>query len=384
MQPKVSLIRCQSYEESAVDQAVENAFHQIGGITQYIKAGQRVLLKPNLVLGSHPDSAVCTHPSILKAVVHLVQKVGAFPVIGDSPGGPFTAAWVRPMYRKAGWLTVAEETGAEINMDFTDSFVSIPNGVAIKGVELGNYISSVDTIITLPKLKTHGLMHFTGATKILFGAIPGTAKLAYHAKFPNRDRFAEMLIDILCYIRPTLTLMDAIIGMDGTGPTAGDPYPIGAILVSSDSVAMDIVTAKLVHLDLDDIPPIQAAIRRGLTSGNLHDIDISGESLADFDTLDFRPPGTQAKKRTFLTGLGRNLRNIAKDSIVAAPYATEACIACGICERSCPVQAITIPNDRAFMNLDKCIRCYCCHEFCPQRAIELKKPFLGRLMRQWR
>ena len=384
MQPKVSLVRCQTYEEYTVERAVRSAIELIGGIQSIVKPGQKVLLKPNLVLGSAPETAVCTHPSILQAMVHLVTEAGAHPIIGDSPGGPFTAAWVRPMYRKAGWQAVAEQTAATLNMDFTDAYVSITDGIAIKGVELGSYITSADVVITLPKLKTHGLMYLTGATKILFGAVPGTLKLAYHAKFPDRYQFAEMLIDLLGYIKPALSLMDAVEGMDGAGPTAGSPFPIGAILASRDSASLDVVAASLVNMDLQDIPPIQAAVRRGLTSGQIDDIEIVGEDLEVFHIAGFRSPDTHADRRSIRILLGRHLRTIANDSLVASPQASEACIACGICARSCPVQAISIPDDRAIMDLKKCIRCYCCHELCPQRAIELKMPLLGRLLKQWR
>ena len=297
MQPTVSLIQCHTYEQDIVENAVRTAIDKIGGISTYVSAGQKVLIKPNLVLGSQPDSAVCTHPSVLKAMIHLVQEAGAHPIIGDSPGGPFTTAWVRPMYRKSGWQAVADETGAELNMDFTDSHVSLPDGIAIKGIELGNYVTSADVIITLPKLKTHGLMQLTGATKILFGAIPGTNKLAYHAKFPDRDRFAEMLIDIFSYLKPSLCLMDAIIAMDGAGPTAGEPFPVGALLASTDSVAIDIVAADLVHLALGDIPTIQAAINRHLSTGKLNDIRILGESPDSFNIKGFRPPGTHNSQK---------------------------------------------------------------------------------------
>jgi ferredoxin len=269
-------------------------------------------------------------------------------------------------------------------MDFSDSHVSVPDGKMVKGLELATYITSADVVITLPKLKTHSLMYLTGATKILFGAVPGTLKLAYHAKFPDRIQFSDMLIDILSYIQPALSLMDAVEGMDGAGPTAGSPFPIGAILASTDSVALDIVAARLVKMDIEDIPTIQAALRRGMTNGQIEDILIVGEKLQAFHINGFRSPETRADKKSLRTLLGRHLRTFAKDSMVAAPFATDACTACGICSRSCPVQAISIPDDRAIMDLKECIRCYCCHEFCPQRAIELKMPLLGRMLGQWR
>jgi len=378
MKPKVSLIQCKTYAEAAVFDAVKQAIDQVGGITAFVQPEQRVLLKLNLLRASEPNEAICTHPAVVKALVRLVQSAGGIPIIGDSPGGPFTTSMMRSVYKKSGMWTVAEQTGAELNWDFAKTQLSHPDGHLVKRLDVGTYVTTADVVISLAKLKTHGFMQFTGATKILFGVIPGTLKLGYHAKFPERERFGDMLIDIVTLIRPALSLMDGIVGMDGEGPSAGDPFEIGALLASTDAMALDVVAANLVGMDVHSIYPLQAAIERHLTTGDVADIDILGASRSDFAIQGFRVPETHAGSVS--GGLFNMLAGVIKSQMFAAPRSNDKCIGCGICARSCPVQAITIVEKRAQMDLKKCIRCYCCHEMCPERAIDLRKPWLGRLL----
>lgn len=382
--PTVSLIRCTSYNEAEVEAALRRAVDGVGGMARYVQPGQRVLLKVNLLRAASPDAAITTHPAVVKALVRLVQEAGGRPVIGDSPGGPFIRPWVATVYRTCGMTRVAEETGAELNWDFGETRLAHPNGHLIKSLEVGTFVTGADVVINVPKLKTHNFMYFTGATKNLFGVIPGAIKVGYHSKLPGREAFADMLIDILTLIRPALTVMDAVVGMDGAGPSAGDPFPVGALLAGDDGIALDVVAASLVGLEVQRVYPLNAAIRRGLTTGKLSDIKRVGDAWADWAITGFRPPETGR-----VEGRGPAwLRRLVNRAFVPAPVATERCITCGVCVRNCPVEAITLVPvraadgqtvKRAVMDMDTCIRCYCCHELCPERAITLKKSWLGRL-----
>ncbi len=377
MKSQVSLVRCATYEDPLVYDMVRQAVDLVGGMEQYVKPGQRVLLKVNLLRASEPGDAICTHPTVVNAVARLVKEAGATPLIGDSPGGPFVAPWLRSVYQRSGMVDVAEAIGAELNWDFDSMEVAHPEGHLVKRFELGTFVTNADVVIALPKLKTHSFMYLTGATKILFGAIPGTAKMGYHSRFPQPERFGDMLIDLLTLIRPALSIMDAVVAMDGEGPSAGDPFAVGALLASTDAIAMDLVAAELVGLDVRRIYPLQAAVAQGLTTGQVADVDILGESLDKVRVQGFRPPEVRQVSAGWLVKI---MGNLIRNWLVAAPHSTDRCIGCGICERNCPVKAITIVDKRAQMDLKTCIRCYCCHEMCPERAIELRKPWLGRLL----
>ena len=374
---QVALVQCDDYELDRVRTAVRRSVELAGGMKSFVQPGQRVLVKPNLLMASAPEEAVTTHPAVVQAVVELAQEVGGHVMIGDSPGGPFTRGRLRSAYRESGYTEVAERTGAELNYQI-DGAVRLPHedGHLLKLVDVAAYATQADVIISLPKLKTHSLMHFTGATKNMFGVVPGVTKAGYHAKLQSIDHFAHMLIDVLTLVRPALTIMDGIVGMDGNGPSGGDPFPCHVLLASRDGIALDEVAVRLVGFDPQRIPPLRAAIERGLISGRREDVELLGD---DFDALKvngFRPAATGGNMR----GLPSFLRNLLSRSLVATPKATAACTGCGDCERMCPVEAITIMDGRACMDLETCIRCYCCHEVCPERAIELRRPWLSRLV----
>jgi len=378
MAPKVSIVKCDSYEESLVESSVSEALASLGGIGKYVKKGDKVLLKINLLSASTPEKAITTHPSIVKAMVKQVQSAGGIPIIGDSPGGPFTHGMLESAYKKSGMSGVAQETGAILNYNTESKQVSNPNGRLVKKLDIISLLDEVDVVISLPKLKTHMLTKFTGATKILFGVVPGLTKPAYHLKYAEIDLFCDMLLDILEYVKPAFSLMDGVVGIEGDGPGAsGTPKHAGIILASENSVALDVVAISIIGMKADEVPILKRAIARGLTTGNISDIDVIGEK-ADDVKIKFRQPATGKGITKVLSNNG--VRSLLMRFTLPYPSVTSKCVRCGICKQNCPAGAITITG-KAHMNMGKCIRCYCCHELCPCKAIELKSHFgwLGRL-----
>jgi len=370
MPSTVSVTRCATYDEGKVDEAVKKALSHLGGIGKYVKKGDRVLLKPNLLSASSPDKAITTHPQILKAMVKQVQSAGGTAIIADSPGGPFNRKMLESCYEKSGWKAVADETGATLNYNTGARQVSYPDGKLLKRIDVMALLGEVDVVITLPKMKTHTLTHITGATKILFGIVPGLIKPAYHLKFSEPERFCDMLLDILAYVKPSLTVMDGIVGIEGDGPGAqGKVKNAGVILASQDSVALDVVACHIMDMRPQDVIILRRAMERGLTSGRLSDIEVVGARVDDVKTRFEPPSGAKGMIGTLLSS--KLLKRVMLKMWVPYPQANMNCVRCGICMQNCPAQAITI-TDRARMDLKKCIRCYCCHELCPHKAVDLK------------
>ena len=403
----VTLVKCEDYDPAGVEEAVRQSMELLGGMGQFVHRGQRVLLKPNLCRPTAPDTAATTHPAVVRAVSMLVLEEGATPVIAESPGGAFSERILRRLYDKTGIAAVAEETGAELNFDVGAVQVSHPDARLLHMLDIITVATEVDAIISLPKLKTHNLTRITGATKNLFGLVPGITKIGYHNKLQDAERFSAGLIDILTYARPVLTVMDSVVAMHGNGPSGGDPFPLGAVIASRNAVAVDVIAAELVGMDPMSILPVRIAVEQGLCSRSTSEIRVLGEALEGMRVRGFRPgtatvmdPGLVPRSLLRLVTPLIRARSVSGESggalgvsafpawirpwvtrqMLPTPVAGPDCTGCGFCSDHCPVDAITIIDRRARMDAGKCIRCYCCHELCPHLAVELRRPLLGRLL----
>jgi uncharacterized protein (DUF362 family)/Pyruvate/2-oxoacid:ferredoxin oxidoreductase delta subunit len=311
-------------------------------------------------------------------VVKLAQEAGGRVLIADNPFviPPTQRSW-QSFYERIGLAAVAAETGAQLNMSIIPQQRPHPDGELVKIVDTSSFFTDADVVISVPRLKTHGLMRFTGAVKNLFGTVPGTTKAGYHVKLQTVDRFAEMLLDLVSFCRPALTVMDAVVGMDGDGPSAGDPYPTGMILASTDPVALDVAGISLVGYEPTSVPTVAGAVRRGWTTGRASDLDLVGGGLDALQVNGFRMP---SGGRSTMDLLPPFLQRLGTRWLVASPHITARCIGCGLCVETCPVQTIAQEEEKARIELVGCIRCYCCHEGCPEQAIELRHPWPERML----
>ena len=359
--------------------ALRELLQPFGGMQGIVKPGQKVLLKVNLLAPARPEQAVTTHPELLRGVIRLVKEAGGLPLIGDGPGVGDTLTNMKA----CGMSQVAEEEGAAIlNFQETEVFEDLNNRVG-KRVALTRHLRDCPVLITLPKLKTHVQMAFTGAIKNQFGLIPGSAKGQYHFRFQNRDHLADLMIDINRLAKPALAIMDGIVAMEGQGPSGGQARQLGALLVSTDLAAIDVVACHLIGLDPDRNPLNLAARRADFGATRLEDIQLYGTPLESLRIPDFQLVRTPANIMRILP-LPASLLRWLRRQIAARPHIRrDLCIRCHRCSRGCPVSPSAIDPDRApgkEINDASCIRCYCCHEFCPVKAIELKKSCLGQLL----
>ncbi len=378
MDNTVTLVHCTEYGLEQIEAAVRRSVELLGGMGRFVKPGQRVLVKPNMLSASDPARAVVTHPTVVRAVVKLAQEAGGRVLVADNPFVPplTRGAWERT-YERIGLAAVAAETGAELNTQLIPQQRAHPDGLLIKLVDTTSFLTESDVVISVPKLKTHSFMRFTGAVKNLFGTVPGTIKAGYHVKLQTVDRFADMLLDLASFVRPALTVMDAVVGMDGDGPSAGQPFPIGAILAGPDPVAVDVAALSLVGHDPISVPVVAKAAARGWTTGRAGDLSLLGDNLAALRVTGFHLPPGGRSEMDLVPGF---LLPLATRLLVASPHVTERCTGCGVCIANCPVQTIAHVGNRAQILLPDCIRCYCCHEGCPEHAIELRQSWLGRTL----
>jgi len=378
---EVSINKCDSYDDQMVRKAIEASVAPLGGLESVIADADRVLLKLNLLSAKSPEAAVTTHPAIVKAAVELVQELGATPVVGDSPGGGSTAASYKALLEKTGIQEVVDDTGCQlVRFDEAKLEFASQKAKTFKKLTLAKAVTEADVIIGLPKLKTHNLTYYTGAVKLLYGYIPGMFKTEYHLHTARDiNTFADLLLDLHEMYPPAITVMDAIVGMEGAGPSNGNPRKIGLVLASKSCTALDYVAVTIAGFDPMSVPTVRLAQERGAGPARLEDIRILGEQVQPLVMEDF--------KKTLTTSLSRAppfLINSLKRFIAAKPVVDASnCKRCGECVKACPPKAIAFTKARGpGINYSKCIRCYCCQELCPEGAITVSTPLVRRLLKR--
>ncbi len=383
MDNTVYIVACKDYEQ--IQARLTELMDLMGGMPLFARSGEKIVLKVNLLREARPEAAVTTHPSVVAAVAHLAKKEGATPIIADSPGGGYryNAKTLDEIYRTCGMHQAAREAEIEVNWDTTARPVSYAEGQLTKHFDIIAPVYEAQAVFNLCKMKTHVFTGMTGAVKNIFGVIPGLSKPGYHAKLNNVQRFAGMLLDLAAYISPRLTIMDAVVAMEGDGPGAGDPRPVGLLLGSKNPLALDVVAGEIMNLDRTRNPILVEAERRGLSPIRIEDIEIIGADLNKVSVPDFKQPQTSARRFGLDPGpwYQRMIEPMFKNAFTVRPRVMwHRCIACGTCIEGCPVEAISFVKERAFIDDDKCIRCYCCHEVCPEEAIALHKSWLYQLL----
>lgn len=375
---------CPDYGQA--EEAIRALVEQMGGMGRFVRPGERIVLKANLLRAAPPESAICTHPAVVEAVAKLVKEAGGTPVICDSPGGALhKEAVLRNLYEKTGMAAAAAAAGAELSMDSSTRTVSLPEGRVLRQAEIITPVAEADGVIDLCKMKTHVLMSMTGAVKNLFGVIPGLSKVGYHATHPDHETFADVLLDLTGYVKPRLSLMDGILAMEGDGPgSSGTPRQVGLLLAAANPLALDTAAGAIMNLPRQDNPVLLAAERRGLTPCRMEDVELIGGTVEELRMADYKfPASTKSNLMDFLGPLARPAERLCKKALSQTPRIDGAkCVGCGICAKSCPGQAIamTAPGKKARISQKACIHCYCCHELCPQKAVELHQSWLGRLL----
>lgn len=375
----VALVGCSNYTQAEVDAAVRRSFDLLGGLAQWVRPGMKVAIKANLLMKKKPEGFTTTHPSVIEAVAKQVKALGATAIIGDSPGGPFTAQMVRGVYRVCGMEQAAQNAGAVLNEDFEQTEVFNQQAVLLKQMQLCRYLTEVDAVIDCAKLKTHGLTRYTGAVKNLFGCIPGTVKVETHFRMPALRDFSQMLVDLCETVKPVVSLIDAVEAMEGDGPSGGDKRELRCLIASASPYAADIVGGRLMGLAPEDVCTTQRAMERGLIDPA--QVEVRGEAIERFAVTDYAVPEVSEGK-SLPRMAPRCVMGLLEKWMRPKPVFTrDRCVGCGDCCRSCPPHAITMQKGRPQADLDKCIRCFCCQELCPAQAIRIKRNKLLKWMR---
>jgi len=271
----VALVRCEDYDPARVAGAVGRQFELLGGLDQFIQRGDTVLLKPNFIAPrSHHHSAAQTHPAVILAVAKLLKDYGAKPFVADSPAWTNAAICARVL----GLTEPLRRLGVPIRQLGAPRKCRLgPSGPKIG---LSSLALDADAIINLPKLKTHQQMVATFAVKNMFGCVSGKHKALWHFRQGNSDgEFAGLLVGVCQYLQPALTIIDGIVAMHGPGPIRGKSKSLGWLIGGVDPIACEMVCCRLIGIEPDQLPIVQAARQAGFGCSDLGRIEIVGAAL---------------------------------------------------------------------------------------------------------
>ncbi|MDR2709560.1 MAG: DUF362 domain-containing protein [Elusimicrobiota bacterium] len=371
MPKKISILKCEDYNEA--NDKIEQAIELLGSISTFIKSGEKILLKPNLLAARSPEEAITTHPEIVRAAIRLVKKAGATPIVGDSPGGYLRD--MKNLWRQTGMRDVCEQENVELVSFEAVGARSVDIGDKnIRSVTFSNAVLDCNGIINLPKLKTHSLMSFTCGVKNLYGTIPGLLKVEYHKHTSKTDEFSALLANIYKFLasKIRLTIVDAVLAMDGNGPSGGNVKKLGFISASPNTPEQDAYLLGLLGYDFT-----RHSLFKKL---NIKKRDVQRAEILpapnEIKIDNFKFPKTRIldKCPKFL------VKFLGKFLWIKPEINDRICRRCMICGNTCPVRAIYV-NRNNCLEVDKkrCISCFCCHEMCPYNAITFKKSFLAKL-----
>tara|TARA_Y100000310_G_scaffold327605_1_gene394226 strand:- start:17 stop:1171 length:1155 start_codon:yes stop_codon:yes gene_type:complete len=377
MKTKVSIVKCEDYDEERVFNAVKKAIDDIG--FKFIEKS-KVLIKPNVLSQHKSEDSITTHPSLVDAVCNILKGRGCEIIIGESSGFYMDGGTQRGL-ELSGIDGVAKKYNAKL-IPFEEAEIrkiNDPDAKVLKEINLAKPVFEVDLVINMPKLKTHGLMRYTGAVKNLLGTMPGGLKQKCHLIAKDEDDFGNLLLDIYRHIKPQLNIMDGVIGLEGEGPgSAGIPKETGLILASKNAIALDIVAEQIIGFKPEDVTTTKYAIERGLFS-SFDDVEIVGE----FVKVDYKKP---KNINSLLPGFLKTF--VFRSAIVYPEIEIGRCKNCMVCVNVCPVKTIKVKEQDSekivYVDKKNCISCYCCHELCPHNAIDLKSSRFISILRKAR
>ena len=301
----VSLKKCRDYRTERIRQVLESHFSLLGGADKFISRGDVVLLKPNFIVPRPSHTAVQTDGAIILELAKMLKDRGARPFVADSPAWSDTFECVRVL----GIADALKKIGVEVKS------LDKPRPCRIGDTTVG--ISSValeaDRIINLPKLKAHQQLGATIAVKNMFGCVSGKAKAMWHfRKGGDASEFCDLLIGIYKLLAPVVTIIDAVVAMEGAGPINGSPKKLGWIIASSDPVAAEIVVCKLIDFEADGLPIIRRAKQIGFGCSDIQQIEIVGDNYSDGICYDFE----RAPQVPLRFTLPRVVRSVSKQLLI--------------------------------------------------------------------
>ncbi len=367
---RVSVVECSSYEQSQVNAAVKETLRSLD---YRFHENETILIKPNIMSQNRPEQHSITHYSIIDAICGMCRERHCRIIIGDSIAF-YQKGLTRKAFNTSKLAYLADKYDAVLAPFEEEPLRRVrAKRPGASDLFIPEIIFEVDRVVNVPKLKTHGGLRLSGALKNMFGCLPGGQKQRLHMSTRNNYELSDIFLDINLMVKPDLTIMDAVVSLDG-GPSAiGKPVKTSAILASRNAAAVDVAACRIIGYSPEDISTLLCARQRKIID-SFKEIEVLG---------DIKP----AIFHGIITG--EELPKKEDSIFVRHTYVDPAinwnrCTNCGWCILACPADAIAPAGDAPEILMEKCCRCYYCFSFCPEKAIGVQSSLMNKLLRAGR
>ena len=370
----VGIARCIDYESQSVQKAVSLAVERAGGIPS--RDWNDVLLKANLLAPRRPEDAVTTHPEVLRGVACALRRENPNVSlhIADNPGYVHASGFPR-LLDVTGVGAMAAKEGITVGPLSEKGYAESKGAFKVlNSPRVASRYREASFCVNVAKMKTHVETEITGCIKNIFGiADTQTRKKAHQS--PSKRHLADAVVDLFEVRRPEFHVLDAVVAMEGNGPSHGTPRSVGWVLAGDNALAIDIAAAFIMgYRNPMEIPLLKAAADRLGGPFSVAEIDLVGAQWDELTVTDFKKSsGGLRLLPTFLRGLAHGLVSL-KPRLDASK-----CISCNICRDVCPVDAISM-HPLPEINSKTCVACLCCHEMCPTGAMGVRENWLARML----
>lgn len=368
---KVVVKTCKEYNHQLITATLADAFGLLGGLSQYIRPHQTVLIKPDLYHSTHPNEAKTTNPYVISALAELISKMGAKCIIADSPKGVFSQSNLDRAYGRTKMLEASNNGHATLSTNDHISIISNQNGTHCRDIYIIDAINDADVIINVGKLRCDKNLGLIGCSQNLFGLVPGKIKELIKSRCYRLADYYNYNIDLYQALQTkvVLNVLDGIVGCEANNT----PRILNSIIVGTNPYAVDCTALEIINQPPDNNLLLQQACERNMFNMKTTNLGDNIEPLIcsdyQFSTLtdNISNRSTKYFKRKYNS---TQKRPVIKQSI---------CKGCKVCVKACPMSAIQMQQcpagEYATINYDKCIHCFKCQEQCPYKIVETITPF---------
>jgi uncharacterized protein (DUF362 family) len=248
----VKIIKSQKYDVKLLEQQISEAFNDLG---LDFKNKKSAILKPNIVIPAKPGSAIITHPAVVEAVINVLENNGIKDIViaeGPGVGQDETKAFELSGYNKL----AAKKNVKLINLNKADR---IELKWKYGTINLPKLVLESDLYINMPKMKTHGQTVVTLSMKNQKGLLSCADKQKFH-----KLGLHDPLVELAKVIQPHITVVDAIVGMEGEGPLNGKTKKVGALVIGTNQVETDMVCCGIMGIDYKNVEHIAEGIKQNI------------------------------------------------------------------------------------------------------------------------